>query len=178
MQKPRRQDVRPNKSVLKELKRVAKFSRGQKAFIDDIINKESVLLKSHKKNTKPIGRRLFGRTVKLSKEGQKSLAMPQNTWLVNPKPYYDRQYINWLTPHELVYITSILSTQLDCHVQPTHIDRNRIVEFDAVTMVFWKSMYIEKNTIRITIKKIKKAFANKDQYIDIKSIHTGRPVII
>lgn len=175
MQKARHQDVRPNKSTLKKLKRVANLSQGQKTFIDYITNQAPVLLKSHKKNTKPIGKLLSGRSIKLSKAGKEMLnTMPKNPWPANPKPYYDRQYIDWLTPHELVYITNILSTQLDCHVQPTHIDRNRIVEFDAVTMVLWKSMYIEKNTIRITIKKIKKAFANKDQYIDIKSIHTTK----
>lgn len=95
------------------------------------------------------------------------LPIPTNLGNIEPKPYYDRQYkrTEVLTAHELVYISNILSNQLCCTIQVMHIDRNRIVEFKAQQQA--RSFY---HIIRISIKKIKKIFANKDNIVDIKSI--------
>lgn len=92
------------------------------------------------------------------------------------KPWYlSREYINYcemLNPHDLLYITNLLSEQLDHHVQITKIDRNRIVEFETMCSVVWKTIYIEKSIIRLTVRKIKKLCADKAKYIDLKSIKT------
>lgn len=165
-------DVKPNKSNLSKLKKAASLSKWQKDFLAYM--SDPVLLKI-KKSTKPIWkwtgtREQFEKMLMSANEAIKGtiIPLPTNPKQVQQKPYYDRQYIQraeWLQPHELVYISNILSNQLHSTIQVTHIDRNRIVEFKAQQQA--RSFY---HIIRISIKKIKKIFANKDNIVDIKSI--------
>lgn len=93
---------------------------------------------------------------------------PTNTLKVS-----STSYTTWweaLTAHELVYASKVLSKQLDCHIQIDRIDRNRIVEFSAK-----KGCMSRSKTIRISVKKIKKAYTNKADYIDIRSISLNYP---
>ena len=165
-------DVKPSKGNLSKLKKAASLSKWQKDFIAYM--SKPVLLKI-KKKPKPIWkwkgtREQFEEMLMSANEAIKNtiIPLPTNPKQVQQRPYYDRQYIQraeWLQPHELVYISNILSNQLYSTIQVTHIDRNRIVEFKAQEQA--RSFY---HIIRISIKKIKKIFANKDNIVDIKSI--------
>lgn len=100
---------------------------------------------------------------------------PSNKHQIRKSWYISTDHINYcemLSPHDILYITNLLSAQLDHHVQITKIDRNRIVEFKTIWAVLWSSIYVETNTIRLTVKKIKRLCADKAQYVDLKSIKT------
>lgn len=165
--------VKPNKGNLSKLKKAARLSKWQKDFLAYM--SKPVLLKI-KKQLKPIWkwtgtREQFEKMLMSRNEAIKNtiIPLPTNPKQVQQRPYYDRQYMQraeWLQPHELVYISNILSNQLYCTIQVTHIDRNRIVEFRAQQ---WAVAWFY-HIIRISVKKIKKICANKDNMVDIKSI--------
>lgn len=172
-------DVQPNKKDLNKLKKIAKLSKWQKDFLSYLDLKPVLLKSAYKKNTKPIAKRKWTREdlEKMLEVASRMinnivLPIPTNLGNIEPKPYYDRQYKRKevLTAHELVYASKVLSKQLDCHIQVDHIDRNRIVEFNAK-----KGCMSRSKTIRISVKKIKKAYTNKADYIEIRSISTNYP---
>lgn len=165
-------DVKPNKSNLSKLKKAASLSKWQKDFLAYM--SDPVLLKI-KKSTKPIWKWTGTEMICYDKKYKRALANVEQV-LQGDRTYkpthlldtYSTRYTGrWdsVSAHELVYISNILSNQLHSTIQVTHIDRNRIVEFKAQQQA--RSFY---HIIRISIKKIKKIFANKDNIVDIKSI--------